>query len=303
MDLKEEVVCGFTVSSNRKKVWRTELDMVHAALDICGKYGLKIFAIGGTLIGAVRHGGFIPWDDDIDLFMPRTDYEKFIAAAKTELKAPYFLQHYTTEKAYPNGHAQIRNSQTTCFINESYSDLKRGKNCGIFIDIFPYDNLPDDKPARTEFWKKIKRLKNLVMWKIYPTEKSLKGFVQKCVATAYFCFHGLENTIKKADMLSRKFNGKTEKIAPVSFGLVKESTVWNEKDAEKIICVKFEDTVMPIPENYDQILKTQYGDYMKIPEDKGGSMHGTAFFDTEKPYMEYRGVSKKDFRKLLARGL
>ena len=188
MKLDAETRCGFYVSEQRKKVWQAELDMAKAALGICDKYGFKIFAIGGTLIGAVRHGGFIPWDDDIDLFMPRTDYEKFIVAAKTELSEPYFLQHYTTEKKYPNGHVQIRNSETTCFIKDSYNDLKSGKNCGVFIDIFPYDNIPDGKTERTKFWKKIKRLKNFVMWKIYPTEKNLKGFTQKCVATAYFCF-------------------------------------------------------------------------------------------------------------------
>ena len=99
MNLNAEVICDFKVSTLRKKVWQAQLDMVKIFIDICDKYKLKYFAAGGTLIGAIRHNGFIPWDDDIDLMMPREDYEKFIKVAKEELKKePYFLQHYSTEK-------------------------------------------------------------------------------------------------------------------------------------------------------------------------------------------------------------
>lgn len=86
MNLNAEVICDFKVSTLRKKVWQVQLDMVKIFIDICDKYKLKYFAAGGTLIGAIRHNGFIPWDDDIDLMMPREDYEKFIKVAKEELK-------------------------------------------------------------------------------------------------------------------------------------------------------------------------------------------------------------------------
>ena len=85
MNLEEEVLCGFKVSSERKKVWQTELEMVKLFKNICEANNLKYFASGGTLIGAVRHNGFIPWDDDIDLMMPREDYEKFLDIAQNYL--------------------------------------------------------------------------------------------------------------------------------------------------------------------------------------------------------------------------
>ena len=78
MNLNAEVICDFKVSTLRKKVWQAQLDMVKIFIDICDKYKLKYFAAGGTLIGAIRHNGFIPWDDDIDVWMPRSDYEKFV---------------------------------------------------------------------------------------------------------------------------------------------------------------------------------------------------------------------------------
>ena len=106
---------------------------------ICKANGLKYFADSGTLIGAIRHEGYIPWDDDIDLVMLREDYDKFVQIAPKWLKEDLVLQTVYTEKNYLRGHAQIRNSKT-CGCNEE--DKKAGYNCGIFIDIFPLDGMP-----------------------------------------------------------------------------------------------------------------------------------------------------------------
>ncbi|MDE7384825.1 MAG: LicD family protein, partial [Anaeroplasmataceae bacterium] len=103
MNLGEEVLCGFCVSELRKKVWSKQLEMVKIFIEICEKNNLKYFACGGTLIGAVRHNGYIPWDDDIDLMMPRKDYEDFLRIAPKYLDGKYFLQYNKTEKRYPNG--------------------------------------------------------------------------------------------------------------------------------------------------------------------------------------------------------
>lgn len=304
MELNAETKCGFYVSEKRKKVWQTELNMVKAVLNICERNNLKIFAIAGTLLGAIRHNGYIPWDDDFDFLMPREDYEKFIDVAGKELKSPYFLQHYKTEKNYPNGHIQIRNSDTTCFIFNSFDDLKSGKNCGIFIDIFCYDELPDGGKARKRFWKKAKLIKNLSMWKIYSKSKGIKGLVQKCLANAYFLTRGVQKNIEKHDAFSRRFNdGSHNVIGAVEFGAKIERNVWNKSDFETIVPHAFEDITLPIPKNYDAVLTVQYGDYMKIPKDKGGTVHGQAFFDTEKSYKEYKDITEEEFEALFAQKL
>ena len=304
MDLSAEIRCWFSVSTARKKVWLTQMEMMKAVLDICESNNLKIFAIAGTLLGAIRHNGYIPWDDDIDFLMPREDYEKFIAVAGESLKAPYSMQCCKTEKSYPNGHIQIRNSETTCFIFNSFDDLKSGKNCGVFIDIFCYDEMPDEESGRVKFWEKEKRLKNLSMWKIYSKKKGLKGLVQKFLANTYFLTHGVQSTIEKHDALAQKFNDGTHAlVSAVAFGAKIERNVWKKSDFDEIVPHAFEDITVPVPKKFDSVLTVQYGDYMKIPENKGGTVHGQAFFDVDKPYTAYRGITKEEFDNLFRQTL
>ena len=113
MDINESVVdnnYGFLVSEKRKKIWNIELDLIRQFISICQHYGLHYIASGGTLLGAIRHNGFIPWDDDVDIMMPRNDYERFLNIAQSNLPKYCFVQSNKTEKYYANGHAQIRNN-------------------------------------------------------------------------------------------------------------------------------------------------------------------------------------------------
>ncbi|WP_289388996.1 LicD family protein, partial [uncultured Duncaniella sp.] len=112
INLSEEIRNGYTVSTLSKRVWQIQLDMLGVLLKVCKKYNLKIWAEGGTLIGAIRHKGFIPWDDDIDMIMLRDDYTRLVEVAPIEFKYPYFFQAAETEKNYIRGHAQLRKSDT-----------------------------------------------------------------------------------------------------------------------------------------------------------------------------------------------
>ena len=107
--LNEEVRCGYTVTKQMKEVWAVELDMLEKLLSVCKKHDIKIFASGGTMLGAVRHQGFIPWDDDIDMMMFRDDYEKLCKVAQEEFEYPYFFQTEYTDVGSLRGHAQLRN--------------------------------------------------------------------------------------------------------------------------------------------------------------------------------------------------
>lgn len=104
--------CGYYVSSEKKGVWAVLLDMLNQVARICEWHDIKWFADGGTLLGAARHSGFMPWDDDIDIRMLRPDYDRFCEVAKKELKHPYFFQSEETDPGSVRCHAQIRNSVT-----------------------------------------------------------------------------------------------------------------------------------------------------------------------------------------------
>ena len=111
-DAQTEVICGFEVTAKMRAVWDAELDILGRIKSICSRHGIVWYAVAGTLLGAVRHGGFIPWDDDIDIGMPRADYERFLQVAQGELKSPYFLQTHWSERRFPFDMAKVRNSQT-----------------------------------------------------------------------------------------------------------------------------------------------------------------------------------------------
>ena len=299
-NLVEEEIYGFNVTVQRKKVWKIELDMVKEFVSICSKNGLTYFASGGTLLGDIRHNGFIPWDDDVDLMMPRKDYEKFLQIAPGLLPKNYFLQHNGSEKFYLNGHAQIRNNDTTCFVKGGYDDLKRGKNCGIFIDVFPYDNVPDNFKLRKKFSFRVLKLKKLIARVTHKTDSRLKQLIKRCVYAFYYSDESIEKLIRNLNSLSQKYNSKTNTVALLSFMPGYEKNVWEEKLFKNITLHDFEDIKIAIPVAYDDVLRKEFGEYMQIPKDlENGSMHGKCFFDTTKSYKEYFDISKDEYNNLI----
>lgn len=122
-----------------KKLQQIELEMFEFFVQICNKENLQYYLLGGTLLGAVRHKGFIPWDDDIDVGMPRADYERFLLCAQKYLPKGYFLQTYKTDKEYPFPYAKICNTKTV-YKEVALQHLKM--HHGVWIDIFPLDYYP-----------------------------------------------------------------------------------------------------------------------------------------------------------------
>ena len=157
--LEEETRCDYRVSRQMKEIWAVEMDLLRQLDHVCSSLGIHYFACGGTLLGAVRHQGFIPWDDDIDVAMLREDYVK-LCQAYTQFQKPYELQYFDVTEGYFTGHAQLRNTQTTGAL-KMFLDAKSkmSYNQGIFIDIFPLDAIPDDKAARDALIEKVQLLR------------------------------------------------------------------------------------------------------------------------------------------------
>ena len=138
---KEEVRCGYRVSVQTKKIWAIELDLLNELLKVCKKHNIKVCAFAGTILGAVRHQGFIPWDDDIDVALTRENYEKLLQVAPSEFKNQYFFQTIQTDPNYFFGYARLRNSLTTGII---VGNDRLDYNNGIYVDIFVLDGKVDD---------------------------------------------------------------------------------------------------------------------------------------------------------------
>ncbi len=295
LDFKPETKYDFYIDKKRKQVWQVELDMLEIFKNICNKYDINYSLNGGTLLGAIRHKGFIPWDDDIDIMMLRNDYEKFLQVAEKELSEPYFLQYYKSEKGYYYGHAQIRNSNTTAFIK---NDIFNNFNHGIFIDIFPLDNVPDNVKERKKFLKKISKFKKILsFYTVRQSTNLLKVLIKKVVFGLYWKVNNIDNKLKKFEEKCQKYNNiSTEECGAIGF--IQNGIKYKNEWFYNYIEVEFEYLNVKIIKDYDSFLTRQYGDYMRIPKNKNGSMHGNVFFDTETSYKEYNNNKSEIIDKL-----
>lgn len=292
--LDEEERDGYLVTTETKQLWAVLLDILVQIDIICKKHNIEYFLCGGTLLGAVRHKGFIPWDDDLDVMMKRNEYNRFCEIAPKELQTPYFFQSEKTDPGHLLRHAKIRNSNTTgMFKHFAHKGYKI--NQGIFVDVFPMDNLPNNPKERKMYYDELFKAWGRV-WK-------LSAYKNRGVR-----FNTIDNikialTNQILDLLGKQdyYNEKFEKLAGkykdqdtedcclilghlTPKGL-KNTHLWKIKDYMTMKTVPFEFLEMPIPVNYDAQLTTLYGDWHKIVI--GDNSHGELIIDVDKPYYDY----------------
>lgn len=263
------------------KLRNIELDMLSCIDSISQKIGVKYFLIGGSLLGAIRHKGFIPWDDDIDVGMLREDYELFMSKAVEFLPDYYFLQNYNTDKEYYLNFAKIRDSRTT-FKEKSSSHLKI--NHGVYIDIFPIDYADNAKNV----FRKIKR--NLLTTRIlnvFHLGDIKYTWIQKVkLNIVKLLWQNPKNAVKALDKLSTS-NKPSNRMGNL-FGAWGAREIMDSALFEEIDYFQFENLLLPGIKNYNQYLKNVYGDYMKLPPaDKQVPHHFTDIIDLDKSYLEY----------------
>lgn len=280
--LQPETICDFYVDEKRKKIWAIELDLLSHFIFVCNKYNLKYYLIGGSLLGAVRHNGIIPWDDDIDVGMPRKDYDRFVKLNK-EFNYPYFLQTPHTDNGYAYSFARLRNSETTCIIPMFQY---QGYNHGMYIDIFPYDNWVEE--GGEALFQKIHQLAydNSTYMRIsnpHLDEKNLER-VKKWPGRNY-----LEVYDEIQSLASKYMYIETDKVAKVVLASNLSKAVHNKCDYNETLLVDFSFLKVMIPKGYNNILNTYFGsDYMQFPPtDKRNGGHEEAIFDPDKSYKQY----------------
>lgn len=255
-----------------------ELEMLKHFVEICNEYNLKYYLIGGTLLGAIRHKGFIPWDDDIDVGMPRTSYNMFLEIASQRLPEYLFLQTFSSDQEYPNCFAKIRDSRTT-FVETSMN--RRMINHGVFIDIFPLDYYPERNRLFfkiKEFWLKIR------VSCVSNSKASYKIRIAQMISK--LIFPSVEDAIVKRDGLIQS-NGSSSLFTNFC-------GAWGEKEIVPVSWfgegtdVEFEGLRLKAPVEYDKYLKHMYGDYMTPPPvEKRKTHHFTDIIDLDNSYKQY----------------
>lgn len=292
---REEVRCDYTITAKMKKVWAEELKLYGIFQEVCDRYGIRCFWAYGNLLGAARHQGFIPWDDDIDVFVSREDYRKLCEIAGEAFHELYFFQNDHTDPGSHIAFGKLRNSLTTAILDFEAPSRYR-YNQGIFLDIFPLDNVPDDPEELAAFTKEI------VFWKRM-TQKWARMFDGR---SFYFGRKWMRLTIPF--VLIAKGFVKLFRIPNIPCRIL-EKTMQRYNDRQtKCVCMLglgevkpypracFEETVMlpyeflqvPAPAGYLQMLDIDYGDWHKFVRGAaGGNMHEGMTYDTERPYTDY----------------
>ena len=247
---------------------------------ICEENNIKYFLSDGTLIGAIRHQGFIPWDDDLDIGMLREDYEKFCKIAPQILSENFILQNFQTDKGYglQFGKVILKN---TVWIEKVAKNTNRQWS-GIYIDIFPYDNITENKKMQKLINRLYIFIQGLILIKFkYINISNYESMAKKLkyvLKKIYLCTISKKLLIYIRDSICKRYLNKSNTLVTKYGGnFYKNQNPYNiYKD---LTLQTFEDTSFYIPKNYDKILKNLYGNYMEIPPIEKQRQHGIEYFD------------------------
>ena len=291
------------VSTETKAIWAVELDLLQELMRVCRKHDIKFFGISGTLIGAARHKGFIPWDDDIDVVMLRSEYDKFAKIAQDEFRHPYFFQTDFNDPESVRGHPKIRNSETTAIDkSEMIGDKARYNfNQGAWLDIFILDNIPDDIKERAAFSSEMAKLKRRTRWirhfrwcaRNWRMLLFRRGIISAMIGMVVLCIEKLSrmdlllHANMKLDRHAQRYNScKCKWCAPVATSsAMLRHEVFKVSDFECSVELPFEILKIPVPANYEEVLCRSFGNWRKHVV--GTSTHGGVLYDVERTYKKY----------------
>lgn len=268
-----------------KKLKEIELEIFRQFVEICKENSLRYFVIGGTALGTVRHKGFIPWDDDIDVALPREDYEKFLIVAQKALPSNMFLQTYITDKNYPMPFAKLRQSDTA-FIEKSISKIKM--NHGVYIDVFPLDGYSQSS-IKAKFFGTREIILKISISQAFSldmvSKNKLNTIVKKIIIKL---FSDYKTSVKKLDSLYKKIPYDSAEIVANFCGAWGKKEIVPKEYFGKGVEGEFEGIKVILPEKTHEYLTSLYGDYMKLPpEEERVGHHYCTVIDLEKSYKDY----------------
>ena len=258
-----------------KKLQKIELGILKEFDKICEENKLDYFLVGGSAIGVVRHKGFIPWDDDIDVAMSRNDYEKFLKIAEEKYSDKYTIMNNDNNNKFPLMNTRWGLNGTE-YKTEDLKDIPG--NFGIFLDIFCFDNIPDnDKKMRKQGTKAWFYGKLLVLSGVKRPVLYYYGIKAKILHAIFFVAHYVlkifhltsRHFYKKAYKYATMYNNEDTKRFAYMFDPKRFTSMINKDDVYPTKKIKFNDIYVRVPNNIGEYLTKRYGDYMTLPpEDK-----------------------------------
>lgn len=253
---------------------------------ICRRNNINYMLFAGSALGAVRHKGFIPWDDDLDIVMLREDYDRFLSVAPNELDCKQYYLQKEFSSHWPMFFSKLRKNNTACIERQIPKDRKMHQ--GIYIDIFPCDNLSDNKIIRKlQFVASKIVIAKSVYRRGYLTDSVLKKmFIQasRLLPLKPFWKFVTNQRARDSNMVHTFFGGARNY----------QKNAYPRKWFEHSVQLPFEGSLFPVSAYYDDLLRKMYGDYMTpLPEEKRGQKIHAEIVDTETSYEKYIGIQEK----------
>lgn len=267
-----------------------ELEILKAIMEICDRHGLRWFAIAGTCLGAVRHGGFIPWDDDLDIGMPRRDYEKFRAIAKQELPPYLELLDYDAAKRTTRMFLKVHDIRTSCIENSllEFPEL----HTGVWVDVFPIDGYPAPGLKRLVLAVRLTVLEGINMTLRMP-DSAAGNRKERRQMRLYKLLRGRV----PFNWASRRIDGLIKKYVVEKCACAVNALTWFFPSycVAELAKRPFEGIEIFCPKDYNAYLTAAYGDYMQLPpEEARNSGHTVAYLSLERPYKEWDGSVNRE---------
>lgn len=269
---------GFYIEPMMKCAWAAQLEVMCVIQQICEKHDIRYFADWGTLLGAVRHKGFIPWDDDMDICMLRSDYQKFLEIAPGELSEGYHINTIYTQENYNTASARIVNSYSISYDPQRLIEF-HGCPYIVGVDIFPLDKIPAD-PAEEQVQN---QLVSILLNASQSCDEHLDEVLQLLPEFEELCgvkfdpHRNIRNQIlRTVDLLSQLYNStKSTYISYITENALRGLRLRDEW-YDSCQYLPFENLILPVPGNYDAVLTEMYGDYM-VPV-QGTALHEYPFY-------------------------